>query len=176
MSPIIIVLWILAFFARLLSGKRSSINEAKLRKDGAVEHGARTTAVIIILHLSYYIGSLIEAWVSKTQVDTLTWIGAGLMVFAMVNLVLVIRMLGEVWTGKLLIAREHRVNQNWLFRYVRHPNYFLNVLPELIALMLICKSWWVAGVLLPLYCVCIVLRITQEEKAMAPLRRASRGA
>ena len=93
------------------------------------------------------------------------------MVFAMTNLVLVIRMLGDVWTGKLFIAPGHRVNRNWLFRYVRHPNYFLNVIPELVALTLICKSWYVSAVLFPAYMVCLALRIRQEEEAMAALRR-----
>jgi isoprenylcysteine carboxyl methyltransferase (ICMT) family protein YpbQ len=174
MSPIIIAAWILAFLARMLSGKRSSMNEAKLRREGAVEYGARTTAVIIVLHLGYYVGSLIEAVVSGTQVDSLTWIGIGLMIFAMINLALVIRILGDVWTGKLLIASGHRVNRHWLFRYVRHPNYFLNVIPELVALTLICKSWYVSAVLFPAYMVCLALRIKQEEKAMAPLRLGKR--
>src|SRR5437870_13907816 len=35
---------------------------------------------------------------------------------------------------KLLIASDHTLNQSGLFRWVRHPNYFLNILPELVGL------------------------------------------
>jgi isoprenylcysteine carboxyl methyltransferase (ICMT) family protein YpbQ len=43
--------------------------------------------------------------------------------------VLVWRALHRLWTVKLLIASDHVLNQSALFRWVRHPNYFLNIRP-----------------------------------------------
>ena len=40
-------------------------------------------------------------------------------------LVVVIRSLGRFWTVKLLLASDHVLVTNPLFRWVRHPNYFL---------------------------------------------------
>jgi isoprenylcysteine carboxyl methyltransferase (ICMT) family protein YpbQ len=166
---VIIPLWAIAFYLRMLSGKRSTENERRLRAEGATEYGSRTTAVIIVLHLTYYVGSLAEACIRRPSPGLPTAIGAGLMAFSILSLYWVIRTLGPLWTGKLLIARAHPVNRSWLFRHIRHPNYLLNVIPELIALTLICHAWVVGLVLFPAYMVCLGLRISQEERAMAAL-------
>ena len=166
---IIVPLWAMAFYLRMLSGKRSTENERRLRAEGATEYGSRTTAVIIVLHLAYYVGSLVEACIRRPTPGLSTAIGVALMAFSMLSLYWVIRALGPLWTGKLFIARQHPINRSWLFRHVRHPNYVLNVIPELIALTLICHAWVVGAVLFPAYMVCLVLRIGQEERAMAAL-------
>jgi isoprenylcysteine carboxyl methyltransferase (ICMT) family protein YpbQ len=54
-----------------------------------------------------------------------------------------------------------------LFRYTKHPNYFLNVIPELIAIALICQAWWVLALGFPLYLIPLVVRIYQEENVMS---------
>jgi isoprenylcysteine carboxyl methyltransferase (ICMT) family protein YpbQ len=49
---------------------------------------------------------------------------------------------------------------------MRHPNYYLNVLPELVAIALIMKAWLVLLFLLPLYVTVLSRRIKIEENAM----------
>jgi isoprenylcysteine carboxyl methyltransferase (ICMT) family protein YpbQ len=49
---------------------------------------------------------------------------------------------------------------------VRHPNYYLNVLPELVALALVMKAWWVLLILFPCYVAVLARRITIEEEVM----------
>jgi isoprenylcysteine carboxyl methyltransferase (ICMT) family protein YpbQ len=84
----------------------------------------------------------------------------------MVILWLVIFNLKDVWTVKLFIAKEHTLNNSLLFKYFRHPNYFLNIIPELIAIALICQAWYTLLIGLPLYLIPLTIRIVQEEKVM----------
>jgi len=68
---------------------------------------------------------------------------------------------------KLLIARDHELVTHPLFRRVRHPNYFLNILPELVGFALALHAWWTLVIGLILYAVPLTIRIRQEETAMA---------
>ena len=70
------------------------------------------------------------------------------------------------WTTKVIIAEDHQLNTSFLFKYIRHPNYYLNLIPELIELALICESFYVFIVVFPLYCITLIVRIRIEEKAM----------
>lgn len=74
--------------------------------------------------------------------------------------------LGDLWTSKVLIAPEHRLVTNWLFRTVKHPNYFLNSIPMLIGLTLIFKAWIAAAIFGPIFAVLLAWRIKVEEQAM----------
>ena len=67
---------------------------------------------------------------------------------------------------KLMIAPEQKINKSSIFKYFRHPNYFLNIIPELISIALICQAWFTLFVGLPLYLIPLAIRIVQEEKLM----------
>jgi isoprenylcysteine carboxyl methyltransferase (ICMT) family protein YpbQ len=85
---------------------------------------------------------------------------------SIVALVFVWRELKGLWTVKLIIASDHTLNQSVLFRWVRHPNYFLNIIPELVGLALIMGAWLVLVIGLPLYLLVLRARIVQEEQVM----------
>jgi len=53
-----------------------------------------------------------------------------------------------------------------LFRWVRHPNYFVSIIPELVGFALALNAYWTLVVGLPLYCIPLFIRIRQEEAAM----------
>lgn len=67
---------------------------------------------------------------------------------------------------KLMITPEQKINKSFIFKYFRHPNYFLNIIPELISIALICQAWFTLFVGLPLYLILLAIRIVQEEKLM----------
>jgi isoprenylcysteine carboxyl methyltransferase (ICMT) family protein YpbQ len=89
-----------------------------------------------------------------------------LYVLSIMALLLVWRELKGLWTVKLLIAPDHRLNQSALFRWVRHPSYFFNIIPELVGLALIMGAWMVLVMGLPLYLLVLRVRIVQEEQVM----------
>ena len=78
----------------------------------------------------------------------------------------VIYQLKEIWTVKIYILPNHKINTSFIFKYFRHPNYFLNIIPELIGLSLLCQAKLTAMFILPLYMIILAIRIMQEEKAM----------
>ena len=55
---------------------------------------------------------------------------------------------------------------NSIFKYFRHPNYFLNIIPELVSISLICQAWITLAIGLPVYLIPLTIRIVQEEKVM----------
>ena len=88
-------------------------------------------------HTLFYLGAFAEGLWRGTQPTPWTMVGLLLYAISVVAFVLVWRALNRLWTVKLLIASDHVLNQSTLFRWVRHPNYFLNIIPELCGLALI---------------------------------------
>lgn len=166
MDTALVIFFIVAVFLRLGSVFISKRHEAWLRAEGAEEYGAGNSRLIAVLHTAFYIAAFLEGGWRDSQLDLLTWFGLILYGFAMFALLYVIRELGNLWTIKVLIAPGHRLKQNWLFRTVRHPNYYLNIIPELLALTLIMKAWLTLVVLYPVYLAVLVCRIRIEEAAM----------
>jgi len=148
-------------------------HERALKADGASEIGAGNSSLLALTHVLYYVAAIAESsWRGAIHdgaavYDGITWAGLALYAFGMVMLLLVIRILGRFWTVKLLIARDHELVTHPLFRRVRHPNYFLNILPELVGFALALHAWWTLVIGLILYAVPLTIRIRQEETAMA---------
>lgn len=78
-------------------------------------------------------------------------------------LYVVVHLLDGIWTVKLMIAKNHQFNNHWLFEKVKHPNYFLNIVPELIGLGLICHSFITCIIVFPFYAVVMYIRIKEEN-------------
>lgn len=166
MSLIIVFLFAGFFVLRLGSLAISIRNEKRIRAAGGREFGARNTLALALLHFAFYFASLTEAIVKKTTWGTTNLIGAIVLGLSLVALAWVIRQLSPIWTVKLLIAPDHQLNTSAIFRSIRHPNYFLNIIPELIGVTLLMNSWIVAAVLGPVYLCSLIVRIVQEERVM----------
>jgi isoprenylcysteine carboxyl methyltransferase (ICMT) family protein YpbQ len=166
MSPALVAFFALAVVLRLASLFISKRNEARLRAGGAQEYGAGNTRLLAVLHLTFYGAAFLEGLWRTSQIDAWTWLGLALYGFAMLVLLYVIYELGDLWSIKVLLAPGHVLKQSWLFRMVRHPNYYLNVLPELVGLALVLKAWLVLVFLFPCYLAALFRRIKIEEEAM----------
>jgi isoprenylcysteine carboxyl methyltransferase (ICMT) family protein YpbQ len=166
MSPIILSFFAVAGTLRLATLAVSVRHERLLRAEGAVEHGTAVTKLLAFLHVAFYPLSFIEGWSRGAQADGLTWVAMALYAFSMAVLFHVIAELGELWTVKLIVARRHRLIRSALFRWVRHPNYFLNIVPELIAVAAVAQAWRTLAAVFPLYLLVLTARIVQEERVM----------
>ncbi|OHD06069.1 MAG: hypothetical protein A2086_10385 [Spirochaetes bacterium GWD1_27_9] len=151
---------------RILTLVYSIRNEKRLKSNGGIEYGKLNTIILAFLHFVFYISSITEAIINKSTFDFINLIGLVLYLFSYAMLIIVIYNLKTIWTVKLIIAKEHTINKNLLFKYIRHPNYFLNVIPELIAITLICKSYYTFVFVFPFYIISLIVRIIQEEKIM----------
>ncbi|HVI90388.1 MAG TPA: isoprenylcysteine carboxylmethyltransferase family protein [Dongiaceae bacterium] len=163
----LIAFCVIAVILRLTTLAISIRHERALKADGAEEIGAGNSIVLALTHIAYYVAAIVEGSLRGAPPDLITWAGFALYAFGMVMLLLVIRILGRFWTVKLLIARDHELVTHPLFRRIRHPNYFLNILPELVGFALALHAWWTLVIGLVLYAVPLTRRIRQEEKAMA---------
>ncbi|TXH33473.1 MAG: DUF1295 domain-containing protein [Rhodospirillaceae bacterium] len=166
MSSGLLLFVILAVLFRLVLLVVSVRHERALKRDGAIEIGARNSLWLMLAHIAFYIAAVVEGCRRGVSIDTVSGAGMVLYVFGMAMLVVVLRLLGRFWTVKLLIAADHVLVTHPLFRWVRHPNYFLNILPELAGFALALHAYATLIVGLIIYAVPLVIRIRQEEAAM----------
>jgi isoprenylcysteine carboxyl methyltransferase (ICMT) family protein YpbQ len=155
-----------AFAFRLGTLFLSIGHEKTLKRDGAKEYGAKNSVALAIAHTAFYIALAVEASLRHTTIDSVSYIGFTIYAVSVLALLLVIRTLGRLWTVKLLIAKDHVLIDTPLFRAVRHPNYFLNILPELVGLSLVFHAFWTLAIGLPLYLIPLSIRIREEEAVM----------
>jgi len=164
--PSLLIIFSVAVVLRLGSFALSMRNEQALKAQGAREYGQRTSRLLALAHTLFYLGALAEGLWRGTQ--PMPWTTVGLLHYGLsvLTFVLVWRALHRFWTVKLLIASDHVLNQSALFRWVRHPNYFLNIVPELCGLALLMGAWLVLVLGLPGYLLVLRRRIIEEEQVM----------
>lgn len=141
-------------------------HERALKARGAVEIGAGNTRALMLAHIAFYVAAIAEGMTRAAPVDALSVLGMLLYAFGMLALVMVVRLLGRFWTVKLLLAADHALVTHPLFRWLRHPNYFLNILPELAGFALALHAFGTLIIGLLIYAVPLLIRIRQEETAM----------
>ncbi|MBT2282521.1 DUF1295 domain-containing protein [Paenibacillus polymyxa] len=141
-------------------------NEKKIVAGGGTEYGNLNSKVLFVLQNLIYLSCIVYAFIYDVQFNVLTVIGLVVYVFALCCLIYVIRKLSPFWTYKLYIAKDHKLVQSSLFRLVRHPNYYLNIIPELLGFALISQAWPVFVPLFILHLITLFNRINLEEKVM----------
>lgn len=166
MSTAILLYAALAIVLGVIANGISRRHEKRLRQAGAVEYGRLNTTLSMVSGGLWFVAMFVEGFLRGTQFDGLTVVGIVIHVLAMVALFYVIYALGDLWTTRVLIAPEHRLVTNWLFRTVKHPNYFLGVIPQFIGLTLIFKAWIATAIFGPIVVVLLAWRIKVEEQAM----------
>lgn len=169
MVLVIGIIFYTVFTFRLYTVIISARNERKLKNMGAIEYGKPNSAILVIAHILFYLSCMVEGFnTGALFTDTTTIIGLALYIFAIAMLYYVIYSLRHIWTVKLIIAPKeyHTLNLSPIFRIVRHPNYFLNVIPELISTALVFHAWYTLAIGAPLYLIPLITRIVQEEKIM----------
>src|SRR5262249_289385 len=131
MNPLLVTLFLLASGLRVGSLVVSMRHEKALKARGAREYGQGASRLLGLAHTGFYVGAFPEGLRRRTEAGV--WTGGGVLLYGLAVLALLVvwRELNGLWTVKLLIASDHTLNQSALFRWVRHPNYFLNILPEL---------------------------------------------
>ncbi|OFU78298.1 hypothetical protein HMPREF3110_07520 [Staphylococcus sp. HMSC10C03] len=159
----------LFFIIRLYSLSISIRHERELIAQGAVQCGAKNSKYLALLHILIYVASFVYATIAQPAFNVVSQIGLVLLIVSYMMLFWVIRTLGPIWTLKVYILKEHHIVKSGLFKFVKHPNYFLNIIPELIGVILLTQAYPVSVLLIP-YAVSLYVRIQQEESAMAHLK------
>ncbi|MBO0474826.1 hypothetical protein IGL98_002448 [Enterococcus sp. DIV0840] len=147
----------------------SKRHEKKLIDTGAKEYGQKVSKLLAILHTLFYFSAFFEGIIKGVKMDVISYIGMFLLLVSFIALIVVIKSLGKYWTVKLVIAENHELNTNWLFKYIKHPNYFLNIIPELVGVALLFHAWITFLVFIVPYSICLYLRIKEENKLLSSL-------
>lgn len=141
-------------------------HEGRLKEDGAIEYGAVNTRALALTHVLFYISAALESSTRRNSFDLIAWSGFVLYGFSVASLLGVMYLLGRFWTIKILISPNHLLVDRGLFKMMKHPNYFLNVLPELIGLALGLHAYFTLAFGLPLFLIPLSIRIREEERVM----------
>ncbi|OJG53942.1 hypothetical protein RV06_GL000561 [Enterococcus haemoperoxidus] len=147
----------------------SKRHEKKLLETGAMEYGKKVSKQLVILHTLFYFCSFFEGIITSVKIDIISYIGLFLLIVSFIVLIVVVKSLGEYWTVKLIFAGNHVLNTSWVFKYIKHPNYFLNIVPELIGITLLFHAWLTIMVFIVPYSICLYLRIKEENELLASL-------
>lgn len=166
MMNLIPVFICIAVLARLLTLAYSRRNEARLRAAGAVEFAPVNTQWLAIAHVAYYVFAVLEYWLRQSFAPAVMIAGGVLWFLAMLALIVVMMELRELWTVKVLISPQHVFRRGSFYRFMRHPNYVLNIIPELIGFALATNAWLTLVFGLPVYLVILYRRVQAEESAM----------
>ena len=164
-SLLSIVAVIAAF--RLCTLYIASSNEKRLKRNGAKEYGQGSTLAIWAATGAVYVGASIEGFSFRhAQLDRIAEVGLGIYIFSAVALIFVIRTLGPFWSGKVLIAPHHELVVHPIFRAIKHPNYFLNMIPELVGFTVMLHAFVTLSIGLPVFLITLYFRIRIEEHVL----------
>ena len=163
----ILTILFIFFCIRLISLKISMqhAKQLKVEVDGAVEYGIKNSKFLAITHVLIYMSAAIEAFIRKDTFSLFNGIGLIVLIIAYIMLFIVIKTLGRIWTLKLFILPNHPIIKSGLYKVTKHPNYFLNIIPELIGVLLLTHATYTTLLLVP-YAYFLIVRIRQEEKLM----------
>ncbi|GGC91952.1 isoprenylcysteine carboxylmethyltransferase family protein [Enterococcus wangshanyuanii] len=156
---------------RLLFLRYSIKQEKALIAAGGVEYGEKVSFLLAIIHTIIYFSAFFEGIIRKIRLDSISVIGLLLIGLSYAVLVYIIHLLGKFWTVKLMIASDHVYIDHWLFRKVKHPNYFFNLIPELIGIILFFHAWLTGIIGLPIYMIILMLRIKEENEVNKQFKR-----
>jgi isoprenylcysteine carboxyl methyltransferase (ICMT) family protein YpbQ len=162
----LIIFLIAAFAWRITTVVISARHEKALKLSGGKEYGDSTSLLLAGFHVLFYVSAVVEGLGRDDMADTVSYVGLVMYAVSAVALISVIRSLGPLWTIKLIIAPGHHVVRSGLFRFIRHPNYFVSIIPELVGLALATNAYWTLCIGLPLYAIPLTMRIRQEENVM----------
>lgn len=156
----------LMFIIRLVFLRLSIRNEKVILANGGKEYGEKVSKAITVLHISFYLAVTIEVYCRQSSFDTTSLLGLSLMIFSVAILRMVTSLLGPIWTIKLMLVNDHQFVDHWLFKTIKHPNYYLNIIPELLGICLLGHAWTSAVIILPIYLLALMLRIREENRLL----------
>jgi isoprenylcysteine carboxyl methyltransferase (ICMT) family protein YpbQ len=134
--------------------------------EGAVEYGLGSTLAVWVSTAAIYVGAAIEGSFRHAQLDRIAIIGLAIYIFSALALLWVMRTLGPFWSGKVLIAPGHQLVVHPIFRAIKHPNYFLNMIPELVGFSIMLHAFITLAIGFPLFLISLLFRIRVEEQVL----------
>lgn len=177
---ILIIIFALVF--RLLTLTISQKNEAQLIKLNSIEYGVMNSKVMSSAWVLLYLLAVTELLIRmvsvgfdidiKTPVAPSVIFGFVILILSFTVLLTTIKLLDIYYIVKLYKTPNQQLSTHWLFRYIKHPIYYLVLIPELIAICLISGAY--SAYVLAIICfITVIIRIFQEERILRLIREDS---
>lgn len=160
LSVLFLIFLVVQRLSELVIAKR---NTAALMAKGAVEYGAEHYPIMVAMH-STWIVCLI--WFGYDQPVAVGWLAV--FGFLQIFRLWILTSLGPRWTTRIIVLSEPLVVKG-PFKFMNHPNYAL-VVAEIFVAPMVLGLTWVAILFSIANAAMLYVRISLENKALAPLR------
>lgn len=160
---------LLLLIQRGLEEVYSSANTKRLLAEGAQEAGAEYYPVVAATHLGW-ISSLFLLISPNADIN---WPLLALYALLQVARYWVIGTLGRYWTHRIITLPDAPVVNRGLYKYIRHPNYFITLL-ETPLLPLAFGAWGLALIMTAIWGAVLHYKILLEDAALASRREAAK--
>lgn len=117
-DPLAVVVLALVTVQRLAELVYARFNEERLKKAGAVEHGASHFPLIVVLHAAWLTGLWIAASGTRPEYS---WLAVFLLLQGLRGWVLLT--LGPRWTTRIIVLPDAPPIRSGPYRFLSHPNY-----------------------------------------------------
>jgi methyltransferase len=153
---------------RLLELCLSRRNERRVRAKGAVECGAGHYKLIVAVHASWLVSTLVEGALRGPDFPDFWPVPLTLFLLVQPLRYWAILSLGEHWNTRILVIPGAELVRRGPYRYLKHPNYVV-VTVEILTFPLIFGAWITALVFSVLNAALLSVRIREENRALAEL-------
>lgn len=140
-------------------------NTSDLLASGGREVAAEHYVLLVVMHAAWLTGLVVFAFGQPVTM----W---ALALFGVVQLLRIwtLATLGRRWTTRIIVVPGETLVASGPFRYVSHPNYLV-VIAEILLLPLVFGLPLYAAVFSALNAAVLTIRISAEERALAPVRQ-----
>jgi methyltransferase len=167
------VVVVLVAVERVVEMVVSRRNAAWSFERGGVESGRRHFPVMVVLHTTFLIGMLVEAWWRRPDVPgPLAWSMLGVVIVCQAGRWWCIQALGHHWNTRVIVVPGTPPVRRGPYRLFSHPNYAI-VVVEGVALPLVHAAWVCAVVFTLLNAVLLTVRVRVEADALRSLPRTA---
>jgi methyltransferase len=163
--------WVFVMACILISQRLLELYIAKNNYTGSVAAGAQEFGkehypLFFILHISWFIGWIVESSIGKTTLSELWYLWLSLFVIAQIVRYWCIISLGQAWNTRILVIPGKKLISKGPYQFIKHPNY-VAVAVELLVVPLIFGAT-ITAIIATLCNACLILgiRIPLEEKAL----------
>ena len=136
-----------------------------MRARGAVERGREHYPLIVALHVSWLLSTLIEGLLRGPDLPSYWPIPLSLFLLTQPLRYWAIFSLGENWNTRILVVPGATLVRRGPYSYLNHPNYVV-VAVEILTLPLIFGAWITALVFSLLNAALLYVRIREENRAL----------
>lgn len=153
---------------RLLELALSRRNERRVRARGAVERGRGHYPLMIALHASWLLSTLVEGLLRGPDLPAYWPLPLAAFLLVQPLRYWAIFSLGDNWNTRILVVPGTKLVRRGPYRYLKHPNYLV-VVVEILSFPLVFGAWITALVFSALNALLLYVRVREEDRALREL-------